>query len=78
MPTLHEWHFGDGAVQLVDDPARAGNGSLTLIVDDLGQTRADLEAQGLPLGPAMDGDVVRFAQISDPEGNLVTLVDARR
>lgn len=78
MPTLYEWHFGDGALQLVNDPSRAGNSLLTVIVDDLEETRADLEARGLSVAAAAQGDFARFAQISDPEGNLITLAQPRQ
>lgn len=78
MPTLYEWHFGDGALQLVNDTSRAGNSSLTLVVDDLEDTRADIKARGLSVGSVLIGDFARFAQLNDPEGNLITLAQPRR
>jgi predicted enzyme related to lactoylglutathione lyase len=72
MPEVHEWYFGQGGVQVVDDPGRAGRGMLTLITDDLEAIRAELEQKGLALGKASGGDFARIAQIQDPDGNLIT------
>jgi predicted enzyme related to lactoylglutathione lyase len=75
MVEVHEWYFGEGGVQVVDDPGRAGRGMLTLIVDDLESTRGGLTQRGLALGPSSGGEFARIAQIEDPDGNLVTFAE---
>ena len=77
MDGLADWHFADtGSVQLVEDAERAGGGLVTLTADDL---QADVEAmrqRGVQVGQADDttSDKVLFVSVSDPEGNLITLV----
>jgi ketosteroid isomerase-like protein/predicted enzyme related to lactoylglutathione lyase len=72
MSEVHEWYFGDGGVQLVQDENRGGRSMLTLIVDDIDEARRSLAKQGLALGPATDGDFATLAQIKDHEGNVIT------
>ena len=72
MAEVHEWYVGDGGLQVVDDAERAGRSMLTIIVDHLESTRADLQSRSLLLGPVSSGDFASTAQISDPDGNLVT------
>jgi predicted enzyme related to lactoylglutathione lyase len=80
MDGLAEWHFPEGgAIQLVQDAARAGRSLLTLDVDDLRQELATLQERGVDSG-AMDdatSDKVLFATVTDPEGNAITLVEQR-
>ena len=73
MAEVHEWYVGDGGLQLVADPARAGGSMLTLLVDNLDVARRDLAARGLVLGPAFGGDFATVAQLRDPDGNQVTI-----
>lgn len=72
MANVYEWHFGSGGVQLVGDATRAGHSMLTVLVPDLDAWRAALESRQLTLGPSADGDVARFAQITDRDGNQIT------
>jgi hypothetical protein len=78
MDGLAEWHFGEcGVVQLIEDGDRAGRSLLTLAVDDLQAELSALGERGVEAS-AMDdktSDKVRFAPLTDPEGNVVTLVD---
>jgi predicted enzyme related to lactoylglutathione lyase len=80
MEGLAEWHFPrSGAIQLVEDADRAGRSLLTLGVDDLRAELAELGERGLDPG-AMDdatSDKVLFATVTDPEGNVITLVEER-
>ncbi len=77
MDGLADWHFVDtGSVQLVEHAERAGGGLVTLTADDL---QADVEAmrqRGVQVGEVDDttSDKVLFVSVSDPEGNLITLV----
>ena len=73
MDEVYEWHFGTGGVQLVADAKRAGSSMLTLIVGNLEASRSTLQSRGLSLGPASGGDFATIAQISDPDGNQITL-----
>jgi predicted enzyme related to lactoylglutathione lyase len=73
MAEVYEWYFGDGGLQLVDDARRAGQSMLTVIVPDLEASRAMLQSRQLALGPSSGGDFARIAQITDLDGNQVTL-----
>jgi predicted enzyme related to lactoylglutathione lyase len=77
MPSDHEWHVGNGGVQVVADATRAGKSMLTVIVSDLEQTRTALQSHQLVLGPASTGDYVSYAQILDPDGNTVTFAQPK-
>jgi len=46
---------------------------LTLIVGNLEASRSTLQSRGLSLGSASGGDFATIAQISDPDGNQITL-----
>lgn len=75
MAEVHEWYFGDGGVQLLDDAQCAGRTKLTLIVSNLEETRAGLTKRGLTLGPASGGDFATVAQIEDLDHNIVTFAE---
>ena len=62
-----------GWIYVVVDPDRAGNGLLTLLVDDLEAHVAALADRGIVTGPieTIPG-VVSKAVIADPEGNRIT------
>jgi predicted enzyme related to lactoylglutathione lyase len=70
---------GTGWIYVVANPERAGNGLLTLLVDDLDGTLAELADRGLATGPieSVTGSV-RKAELADPEGNRITLGEAPR
>jgi predicted enzyme related to lactoylglutathione lyase len=72
MPSLSEWH-GQGGFQLLERADRAGQGFLTLMVDDIDQAREMLLERGLDVGKKQEGDVAGIAQLNDPDGNTVTL-----
>ena len=68
------WQLTDtGWIYLVGDPDRAGNGLLTVLVDDLEAHVAGVEGRGLAIGPieTVPG-VVKTAAITDPNGNRIT------
>jgi catechol 2,3-dioxygenase-like lactoylglutathione lyase family enzyme len=80
MDGLAEWHFPQsGALQLVEDADRAGRSLLTLAVEDLKGELALLRERGVDPGTLDDttSDKVRFAMVTDPEGNTITLVEQR-
>jgi hypothetical protein len=59
-----------GWIYLILDPDRAGSALHTLLVGDLDIFLAGLTERGIAAGPVqMIGDAVRFAIITDPDGN---------
>lgn len=75
MPSDAEWNAGDCTLQVVQAPDRAGRSMVTFVTRDLDRWLADLAARGVPAGAAQDASVGRYAQVTDPEGNLLTLVE---
>jgi catechol 2,3-dioxygenase-like lactoylglutathione lyase family enzyme len=78
MDGLSDWYFeGVGTIQLVLDPQRAGGGILTLQVNDLSAALSALADRGIDLRvDDTTSTKVKFGEVSDPEGNLVTLIEA--
>ncbi|WP_313566821.1 VOC family protein [Mobilicoccus sp.] len=76
MPSDVEWHFpGGGGLQLVDDAAHAGAGSVTLGVDDIEGELAAIRGRGLevPDAQTVPSGQFRIAMLNDPDGNTVVL-----
>lgn len=71
------WQLADStSLYLLEDPARAGRGVLTLIVDDLDDVVAEVAARGLSPGPPEDvGTAGRKSVLTDPDGNAVAIVE---
>jgi hypothetical protein len=65
------WMLADDyAVFVVEDAERAGNGLVTILVDDLDAHVAELSARGLePAERVTYSNGVRKADYRDPEGN---------
>ena len=79
MAGLVEWHHGTGAgLQLWQDAANAGRGTLTLIVTGLQEEHARLAAAGLVPGEVEPGDKVSLLRLRDTDQNLVVLAQAGR
>jgi predicted enzyme related to lactoylglutathione lyase len=81
MDGLAAWHFPNtGVIQVIQDADRSGGGLLTLSVDDLEQDVAELGERGLAPDAIDDAtsDKVLFAQLTDPDGSAITLVEQRR
>ena len=68
------WQLAEsGWVYVVADSDRAGNGLLTLLVDDLDEQVADTAQRGLVTDPVETmTNGVRKAAIEDPDGNKIT------
>jgi predicted enzyme related to lactoylglutathione lyase len=79
MPGLAEWRSPGGTLQLVVDRERAGGSLVTLWVPDARQALADLAERGGPTVELDDttSERVKFAQLTDPDGNGITLVEVR-
>jgi catechol 2,3-dioxygenase-like lactoylglutathione lyase family enzyme len=80
MPSLVEWQPVPGAwIQVFVDPDRAGRTQLNLAVDDLDTEIAAVAARGIEVGDVIDANKgVRLAPVTDPDGNVVTLIGAFR
>jgi uncharacterized protein YndB with AHSA1/START domain/predicted enzyme related to lactoylglutathione lyase len=79
MPSDAEWNIGATTLQVVQAPDRAGRSLLTLATDDLRAWLPQLRKRGVEVGEIDDtteGPVL-FVQLTDPEGNLITLVQQR-
>ena len=80
MPSLAEWHLASGGwVQVVSDAGQPGASMLTLEVDDLDVTISELAGRNINL-TEMDlpdrTDSLRLAQVTDPDGNVLTFAQA--
>lgn len=76
MDGLAQWRFGAGAgLQLVLDPGKAGCSLVTIITPSLAAARARLRDAGLRLEDDVQGDFGLLAQVSDPDGNRLTLAE---
>jgi predicted enzyme related to lactoylglutathione lyase len=74
MDTLLHWElFDQGGLMLSSSDEIAGKGVLFLYVDDLPAERRRLRNLGIVLGSDNEGDYSTLAQVSDPDGNLITL-----
>jgi predicted enzyme related to lactoylglutathione lyase len=80
MAEAAEWHVTEaGSIQLVQSAERAGNGFVTLAVDDLDQHIAALAGRDLDLRAAdTPSGMFRIASITDPEGNIITFAEDLR
>ena len=71
------WRISDGGwLYLLQDAARAGQALVTISVADLDQAVADIAARGVDAPPieTIPG-AGRKAPFTDPEGNLVALIE---
>jgi len=79
MKGLAEWRHGaDAGLQLFENAAHAGHGTLTLIVSGLREERARLEKAGLAPGEVEAADTNSLVRLRDPDGNLVVLAEPGR
>lgn len=67
------WELVDGGlIYVVVDPVRAGQGLMTMIVEDLEATLTELSARGIASGAATTFDSgARKALVIDPDGNEI-------
>jgi catechol 2,3-dioxygenase-like lactoylglutathione lyase family enzyme len=74
MNTLVQWElFDHSGLALSTDAEIAGRGVMFLYVDDLASERLRLQGLGIELGNDIKGDYSTLAQVSDPDGNLLTM-----
>lgn len=79
MPPLADWNFPGGyTLQIFHDPDRAGGSMVTLHVAGIAAARDTLAERGIDL--AVDdttSDKVKFGQLTDPDGNSISLVEPK-
>ena len=77
MPELAEWKFERGGwLQVYQNEARAGTGSVTLAVTDLDAQIAELRKSGIEPGATMKSPKVNVVMIKDPDGNSIAFAQA--
>lgn len=76
MPGLTQWNLGGGVLQVVVDADRAGGGLATLLFDDLATAAEGVRTRGIDLDVAGGEVVTSVAQVIDPDGNAITLVQS--
>ncbi|TCS10279.1 hypothetical protein [Caulobacter sp. BK020] len=76
MDGLIQWRDVAGAnIQIFQDREKAGTGRLTIVVPKMDEARRSLEDMGVALSAETEGDYGRIAQLSDPDGNRITLAE---
>jgi hypothetical protein len=67
---------GTASLYLLADADRAGRGVMTLVVDDLGASLAEIAGRGIVTGAIEEiPGAGRKAVMTDPDGNAVSLVE---
>jgi catechol 2,3-dioxygenase-like lactoylglutathione lyase family enzyme len=78
MPEVAEYHFPSGGwCQLFEDGNRAGKASLTLVVADLDQALAALEAVSIDYSQPRRTELVDTAIVNDPDGNQIIFAQSK-
>ena len=78
MDKLQEWHFTDaGAIQVYEEPERAGRSGATINVSDLDGAVAALDAADIAHEPLVEANYVRVVQLGDPDQNRIVLTGAK-
>lgn len=67
----------NGAIYVVQDRARAGNGLLTVALDDLDAHERRLRDAGISFSEVVAGDAPRRLVVEDPDGNTLTFFQDR-
>lgn len=76
MEGLIQWRDVAGAnIQVFLNRKNAGSSMCTIVVPDMDEARASLDAAGLSIGQEQAGDFGKIAHISDPAGNVITLAE---
>ncbi|MGX5843612.1 VOC family protein [Mesorhizobium sp. ArgA1] len=76
MEGLIQWRDIAGAnIQIFHDQEHAGSGRLTIVVPKMHQARKSLEEIGARLAGETEGDYGKIAQVTDPDGNRITLAE---
>lgn len=78
MDGLIQWRLETFGVQLARDDNKAGRSAMTIVTPSMAEARERLADRGLELEPDIRGDYGIIAQISDPDGNRITLAGPPR
>ncbi|MES2509915.1 MAG: VOC family protein [Pseudomonadota bacterium] len=77
MPEVGEWQFErGGGLQVYELAERAGEGSVTLAVNDLEPELEHLQQLGIDTAHRTSSDKVRTVMITDPDGNHIAIAQA--
>lgn len=72
-----QWQFtSDAWLRVEQRPARAGRGSVTIAVADIGEPAARLDALGIRNRGCTASPSVRTLMIADPDGNHIAFAQA--
>lgn len=74
MDGLAEWDLtSQTALQVFQEPQRAGRSTVTLHVQDVDAAVRELDSVGIAHEPPMNATAVRLVVVPDPDGNRVVL-----
>jgi predicted enzyme related to lactoylglutathione lyase len=77
MKEIAEWKFdGGGGLQIYLLPERAGDGSCTLVISNLGEHIAKLDKLGIDTRQKTTSAKVDTVMITDPDGNHLAFAEA--
>lgn len=77
MPEVAEWKFKDGGwLQVYQLPERAGAGSFTLAVSDIGKEIDKLRSLDVDTSQQSSGEKVKTVMITDLDGNHIAFAEA--
>lgn len=77
MPEVAEWKFADGGgLQVYELPERAGTGSFTLAVINIGEHVELITELGITDAAIDANDRVKTVMIVDPDGNHIAFAEA--
>lgn len=77
MAEVAEWQFpSGGALQVFQDPSRAGSSSVTLTLADLDDQLAELRRNGIVVEIHTHSPKVDTALLHDPDGNQIVMAQA--
>jgi len=79
MEILIQWRNVAGAnIQIFKDGENAGSSLCTIVVPDMADARASLQAVGLRLSGEREGSFGKIAKLNDPDGNQITIAEPPR
>lgn len=80
MESLADWHVtGTAWLQVFRDPDRAGRGAVNFAVDSIDEAGDRVRARGIVPGEPIEASAgTRLLPITDPDGNVVTLIENPR
>ena len=74
VPGTGEWNIGSFWLQVTEDPQRAGHSVVILRTNNLEAQLALCTGAGQAVAPIQDFGFITLAEVSDPDGNLLQIV----